>query len=317
MGDLKSVLERGLRGFQPSDDAFERTIRRRDRKRRNQRITAGVVGIAVFVVAVLIIGTVGLSDRTQGPAGGAETGPTVTGPAVTGPTETGPAEPRPAVDADTGWIDVGEPEYDLPPEGAVPSTPKRGKVVAEFGTAWRFVFVYADGRVISWLGPSRSRQIHERRLTPEGVELVRSGAVQAEDLLDAEYAPDGSVPVGVHPDEVPANGWEDPELKPFVPSRYSVCYGDYGSAEPSTVLPFFPAPARAILQGAATFHRDQAECSVVTTDEAHALLEILGTTSSADYPTDVTIEDSEGFQIGWEIRMMLPHGAGYPCPNCF
>jgi hypothetical protein len=27
MGDLKSVLERGLRGFEPSDDAFERTLR--------------------------------------------------------------------------------------------------------------------------------------------------------------------------------------------------------------------------------------------------------------------------------------------------
>jgi hypothetical protein len=87
MGDLKSVLERGLRGFEPSDDAFERTLRRRERKRRNQRITAGVVGIAVFVAAIWIVTSVGSLDRGEnsvGPAGD------VTGPAVTGPTETVP-----------------------------------------------------------------------------------------------------------------------------------------------------------------------------------------------------------------------------------
>lgn len=38
---------------------------RRDRKRRNQRIAAGVVGIAVFVVAVWILTSGGWFDRTQ------------------------------------------------------------------------------------------------------------------------------------------------------------------------------------------------------------------------------------------------------------
>ena len=77
MDDLKSVLERGLRGFEPSDDAFERTLRRRDRKRRNQRITAGVVGIAVLRGGGLdhherlVVGSVGpgrswFEDRTGG-----------------------------------------------------------------------------------------------------------------------------------------------------------------------------------------------------------------------------------------------------------
>jgi len=80
MGDLKSVLERGLRGFQPSDDAFERTLRRRDRKRRNQRIAAGVVGIAVFVAAVWIV-TSGLSlDRSTPAVPGSKTGPAETAP---------------------------------------------------------------------------------------------------------------------------------------------------------------------------------------------------------------------------------------------
>jgi Tol biopolymer transport system component len=40
-------------------------LRRRDRKRRNQRIAAGVVGIAVFVVAVWIVTSGGAFNRTQ------------------------------------------------------------------------------------------------------------------------------------------------------------------------------------------------------------------------------------------------------------
>jgi hypothetical protein len=63
-------------------DALERVLRRRDRKRRNQRIAAGVVGMAVFVAAVWIV-TSGLSlDRSEksvAPAG------EVTGPAETAP----------------------------------------------------------------------------------------------------------------------------------------------------------------------------------------------------------------------------------------
>ena len=72
-------------------DAFERVLARRDRKRRNQRIAAGIVGIAVFVAAVWIV-TSGLSlDRSETSV---VPGGEVTGPAETGPAETGPAEPE-------------------------------------------------------------------------------------------------------------------------------------------------------------------------------------------------------------------------------
>jgi hypothetical protein len=92
MSDVRTILERGVGGVTPPPDGFERMLRRRDRKRRNQRIAAGVVGIAVFVAAVWIV-TSGLSlDRSEksvAPAG------EVTGPAETGPAETGPAETAP------------------------------------------------------------------------------------------------------------------------------------------------------------------------------------------------------------------------------
>jgi hypothetical protein len=65
--DQESV-ERAAERFRAPDGALERLIRRRDRKRRNQRITAGVVGIALFVAAIWIVTSGASSDRTQRPA---------------------------------------------------------------------------------------------------------------------------------------------------------------------------------------------------------------------------------------------------------
>jgi Tol biopolymer transport system component len=68
MNDERELLEQAVRRFEPEPGLTERIYHRRDRKRRNQRITAGVVGIAVFVAAIWIV-TSGLSlDRTETPA---------------------------------------------------------------------------------------------------------------------------------------------------------------------------------------------------------------------------------------------------------
>jgi hypothetical protein len=91
MSDRFDVLERFAPLFEVPEPSFEGFLRRRDRKRRNQRIAAGVVGIAVFLASIWIV-TNSPFDQTQTPAvpGGAETGPTETGPTETGSTETGP-----------------------------------------------------------------------------------------------------------------------------------------------------------------------------------------------------------------------------------
>ena len=81
MIDQESV-ERAAERFKAPDGALERLIRRRDRKRRNQRIAAGVVGIVVFVAAVWIVTSVGSLDRSETPA--------VPGPAETGPVQSTP-----------------------------------------------------------------------------------------------------------------------------------------------------------------------------------------------------------------------------------
>lgn len=174
----------------------------------------------------------------------------------------------------------------LPPEGATPSTPERGELVLDFGFGHtmgdhgRFnVSVYADGRLI-WqrIGDySRTDEYRnstgwlERRLTPEGVELVRAEVISS-GLVDHDLHLQGGQGLYfgridfrngdrlVHvtwgdigrpysnvaremptPEQtsalirldarledpvswLPASAWEDPEITPYVPSGYSVCY---------------------------------------------------------------------------------------------
>jgi hypothetical protein len=105
----------------------------------------------------------------------------------------------------------------LPPEGATPSAPESGELVASLWSHIRLdpvwgtgeLFLYADGRVI-WtrrdgrsLGEGaneHSTGFLEQPLTPEGIELVRS-EILATGLFDSDSPPpddvDGSLRVGV------------------------------------------------------------------------------------------------------------------------
>jgi hypothetical protein len=68
VNEYRSVLERAGSAFAPLDLELESILRRRDRKRRSQRIAAGVVGIAVFVAAIWVVTSGESSDRTRRPA---------------------------------------------------------------------------------------------------------------------------------------------------------------------------------------------------------------------------------------------------------
>jgi hypothetical protein len=67
MIDERDLLERALRNFEPEPGPTDRVYRRNDRKRRNQRVAAGVLGIAVFALAA--IGFVRLLGSESTPAG--------------------------------------------------------------------------------------------------------------------------------------------------------------------------------------------------------------------------------------------------------
>lgn len=203
--------------------------------------------------------------------------------------------------ADAGWDGVG-----VPPEGTAPSTPVEGELIADYAELHvGFVFVYADGRVIS--DRFGSGVVNEQRLTPEGVDLVRSGAVPPRMFLPPYLRAD-----------LPAGAYADDVIKVFVPSRYAVCfYKESGAANPgtvnggyeypSTVLRFFPAQARTILIGKDHSYERSGDflgpgpidCSEVTSDEARALDLIL---------SGLRVEDSDGDEIFWEMHEVLPHG---------
>jgi hypothetical protein len=96
MIDERERFEEAFALFERPEPAWERLVLRRDRKRRNQRIAAGVVGIAVFVAAVWIVTSVGSLDRSETSV------PAVSG--TTGPAETGPTGPP-----DATWDGIGIP----------------------------------------------------------------------------------------------------------------------------------------------------------------------------------------------------------------
>jgi hypothetical protein len=273
--DEREIVRRAVERLQPPEPSFERLIIRRDRKRRNQRIAAGVVGIAVFMAAIWIVTSVGPLDRSETSVvpGGDVTGPAETGPPQTGWVETGPAQTRP------WWV----PEHTsgnflIPPAGTPASTPLEGELIADT----IFIRVYADGRVLSTV--YENYYFTERRLSPEGVERVRQvvgervrldptgPAGRLENLL---FGITGSL-------WYQQSAWEDREGKPYVPARYRSCFEPFGSpTDFEARLDLLPDSALALLRGKTPVNDqdqargDAAECLNLTPEEARSLEEIL------------------------------------------
>jgi Tol biopolymer transport system component len=208
MSDPRSLLDRESRRFAQPDGAFERLSLRRDRKRRNQRIAAGVVGIAVFVAAVWIV-TSGLSlDRSDkpvapagevtGPAetGPAETGPAETGPTVTGPTETGPSDQfgqGPSGQADQfGHLPVSVTDYLVDLETGA-RTPLPESIVGTKDVTKDYA-VSPDGSRLAYLSPGGGGAgIFVANLDGTGIEQVTAELrEEARPSAAPAWSPDGS-----------------------------------------------------------------------------------------------------------------------------
>jgi hypothetical protein len=346
--DRFDVLERLAPLFEAPEPSFEGFLRRRDRKRRNQRITAGVVAIAVVVAPVWIVVTGGRSDRTQTPAA------------------TAPPTPE-RVDF------IG-----LPPEGATPSIPERGELVLRLdgstGGPGSMIWVYADGRLI-WSrqayvpedGNEPSTGLLEQRLTPEGVEFLRSQIIWTglfeHDLAIARRRDEPGLSIQVRngdrfvsvdwawwvnfyirgapfatpeqadaleqldalltdPASWPASAWEDRQIKDYVPSRYSVCFrGIPEPIEPSRILTLLPGSARDLLRAGIRTQQEampaNGDCYGVTTEDARALAEIFDDAGIGRYEPpareswlryDLEDPGPPGNQVWITFGPVLPHG---------
>ncbi len=212
-----------------------------------------------------------------------------------------------------GWAIVREVVHDeslvsLPPVGATPSAPESGKLVIYYRLdmqgpkhAWRWV--YADGRLLTASGAPQavsasrptgsdvreaanrwSSGLLEQRLTPEGVELLRSEIVSTGLFEHNQTAGDSSPNHSIHneiqvrigdrlirvqgkftadsnefPKRVrerlidpaswlPASAWADRRLRAYVPSMYAVRYGGlFQTTERSRILSLLPARAGDLL----------------------------------------------------------------------
>jgi hypothetical protein len=190
---------------------------------------------------------------------------------------------RPILDPPAG---AGAPVADPPVADAT--------LVASWGRIHEgWVLVYEDGRVIRYpdagagliTDQSRYYAIVERRLTPEGLELVRSGALGVGQFI--RYA------------LVPADVWAEAEWRPYVPPEYAVCHTEQDVpldrwVDASIVFADLPPTAQTLLRDrqrpftAVSFHpafdpphededpglQGPVECFALTTDEAGRLVEV-------------------------------------------
>jgi len=158
-------------------------------------IAAAAVILAVVVVAATLVATESGDHRvrTQRPAGPAPT--------------TTPVTPSPPVRSPDGRLGA----IPLPPEGATPSTPETGELVASISFSrfidfvdsnrWRdsAIIVYADGRVIQVGGIADGQQatvadaVTEQRITPEGVEQVRSAFLSTRAFDSEQHSTDFAI----------------------------------------------------------------------------------------------------------------------------
>jgi WD40 repeat protein len=67
MSETKELLRRGVGEFEPMPDAYDRVLARRERKHRNQRVGAGVLGLAI-AIAVGWLGVNAIRSSEPGPA---------------------------------------------------------------------------------------------------------------------------------------------------------------------------------------------------------------------------------------------------------
>jgi hypothetical protein len=190
----------------------------------------------------------------------------------------------------------------LPPVGATPSTPESGELEVFYwvsspqlrrpptwsgdGNVGRSrAWVYADGRLI-WLreatvpeGANRwTTGFLEQRLTPEGVERLRSEVISHAVACRTNTGGCGArvrvrdgnslIPVRWarnlgHRDLVrletrlsdpsswlPASAWEDRKISPYVPSRFAACYTQvaHESSNQARILTRLPSTAQDLLR---------------------------------------------------------------------
>ncbi len=181
MADLRTLVRDQMERAGSPSYSFDDLCRRRDRKRRKQRITAGIVGFAVFVAAVWIVRDIASLNSSQTsvvPGASGTTGPVETGPAETGPAETGPTEAIGPVPESNYLLDLDTGEMTPLPESIAGERP------SEFAAS-------PDGTRLAYVdrGDNGEPQIFVANLDGTGIEQV---TYDLEAASSPAWSPDGS-----------------------------------------------------------------------------------------------------------------------------
>ena len=287
--DLRSLADRAstVQGHGPQRLA-EVHARIRTARRRRAVAAAGALVLVVALGGValsrslLVEDAIGPSDQTPTPS---TTGPTV------------PPGSR------VGFIG-------LPPQGATPSGTNNAELVLHYfgpdpGSSGKSnLWVYDDGRLIVERdgnlpegANTSSTGYLEQRLTPEGVETLRSYVLSNGEPLphrelqiaelqvrDGDRLIDLDPAVGVDTrrlmdpvDWLPDGAWEYREPRAYVPSSFTACYGLMQQVARSRLLEPLPNPAADLLREGSELASDPQDdesfhCSVVTTEEARTIV---------------------------------------------
>src|SRR5262245_48744392 len=274
MTDLKRLVQQAdiaVSSVPLPPGGIEPLMRRRERKRRAQRIVAGSVGIAIFVATLWLLtsGSLGVGTQTV-PAGQATNaqGRVVRWQGFIGL----PPEGAPQTSASGGALvassDLGCGMF---PEGSCPAPVAQGARI----------YVYADGRVIS-VTHGKARVLkpigyREQLLSPQGVEMIRSGALRPKDLIcqtsrGAAYA--CAPPVR----DVPEGAWADATARWYVPPGYALCLSHRDGLGMSAIVDQLPSAAADLLGNERMFtlpDADPARCFDVTIEDARLVDEVL------------------------------------------
>lgn len=282
----------------------------------------GLAGVVVLVVSLVGLRLVGVPSL-GGPTADA-TPPAMVSPAPTDDESSldseclddgGSAFPNPAAAAppDAGFIG-------LPPADAIPSAPESGELVDCYpvhgGLPYEgMVRLYADGRLI-WLSyyddpdsvtghNSRSTGFLEQRLTPQGVQLVidHDDVSEKHPLRLAEW--------------MPASGWEDQTIRPYVPSGYATCLVVENWEDPFQEMTLTLPEKLAILPAAAAdFLRDR---EAVPSDAYDPSFDCLGMTTAEARQLDGVLSEAGLEQHEWRNRFLLEYHVDFdgPAPDAW
>jgi hypothetical protein len=265
-----------------------------------------------------------------------------------------------------------EPFTGLPPEGAPPSAPEQGELVLSFGGRvntlggdFHRMWLYADGRLL-WRSNLEGRDVGldiwaerfggiapttaviEQRLTPEGVDLIRSKVMASarvigplrigedntvwsrpgviwggltlgdgDTLLDAEWS-DSRLPtrLAFPASWLPKSAWADRRIGGYVPSHYAMCVWPN---EQGLAMARLPEAVQALARVAGTkvpgSGLPPGDCQAVTKDVARAIVAAFD--AAGHMPAErlrgplsyvLTDRTVPGAEITVDLLEITPHG---------